>query len=439
MKILLIQGYLGRKEPPVFPLGIASIAGNISGEHIIRIFDPNTALKPYDNTLAVIEDFAPDIIGVSVRNIDTTKYSDFVYYYPSFRKFIKLVKEVSGNAVITVGGTGFSLYPAEIMEQCSEIDFGFTGEAEITFNRFLETGLNPEPLSGIYFRESGGLKFTGNANKPELQELNPPKWDLLDLKPYLPYTGKSSIGVESKRGCVFGCSYCVYPQLSGNKLRIKSPRKTVDEIEHLNKTFGVDRIFFTDPIFNFPLKHAQAVCKELTQRNLKIKWGAYHHYGFIDANYIRLAREAGCDEFYFSPDAASEKGLKVLKKGAPVKKLKESLDIIAEDKEANAAYNFFAVFPGSGWGDILAAISFIISAKFRLKNRFKRYKLSYLKPEPGASILEYINSNPSMNILPEDEKEAAGFFYRKSESKLLNIFIFLHYHWGKKFGKKNAL
>ena len=42
MKVMLIQAYLGRKELPVFPLGLAMLAAVLPG-HDVKIFDPNVS------------------------------------------------------------------------------------------------------------------------------------------------------------------------------------------------------------------------------------------------------------------------------------------------------------------------------------------------------------------------------------------------------------
>lgn len=422
----------------MYPLGLASIAANLPGDHEVRIFDPNISEYPMQDTEKSIKELAPDIIGISIRNIDSPRHTDLYYYFPAIRNYLREVKKSAKSIPIVTGGSGFSLYPTEIMRKCPEIDFGFTGEAEKNFSEFIEGGLNPGSTGGICFRDSGKIVFSGKFPTPEIGTLNSPGWDYLSPSPYIRYSDKSSIGVEAKRGCAFNCAYCVYPVLNGNNIRMKPPVRVVDEIDYLQGKFSVERIFFTDSIFNFPLEHAMKICDEMIKRKLPVKWSAYHHFKFITRDYVQLAREAGCDEFYFSPDAATDKGLRTLGKGGTRAELKKSLEAVKADGLAKAGYNFFAAFPGSGWKDILAAIGFIMTARMQLGRRFSRYKLSYLLPEAGTSTYETVY-NTKQGKLPADEKELEKQFFRKSRSLPLNIILFMHFHIGRLLGKRNLV
>ena len=438
MRILLIQAYLGRREPPVAPLGIASLAAQIS-QHQVIIFDPNISTSPLKETTRLIQDFDPQIIGISLRNIDTTKFSDQFDYFEHFQEFIKLIGKENSNAVITVGGCGFSLFPRQIMKRTPEIDCGFYLEAESSFADFVNRVGDRRNIPGLFFREGNDITFTGCPDKVEIDELIPPAWDLVNLKPYHPFTNKASIGVETKRGCAQKCAYCNYPKLSGSILRMKSPAKVVDEMETLaNK--GVDRIFFCDAVFNFPLEHAESICRKILRRELKIKWSAYHQDKFLTREYITLARESGCVEFYFSPDSASAEGLKALRKSSTAASLYRSLNIIAEDGKAKASYNFFAAIPGLGWKNFLSAVKFVIRAKSSLGERLLRYKFSYIRLEPGTLIAdEVLGSGGADFLLPESSTGLKKLFYRKSASFLLNILLSIHFHLGKWLGKKNII
>ena len=437
MRVLLIQSCLGRREPPVAPLGLAVIAANIE-HHDISIIDPNILPLPVEDTLRQITDYSPDVIGVSLRNIDTTKYSDQFLYYIHFKEFIRSISAVKGDAPLVLGGSGFSLFPERIMETVPEADFGFVQEADLTFAGFLDGGLNPLAVKGVYYRE-GGVKFSGSPEPPDLETLKTPRWDLLEMEKYARYSAKASVGIEAKRGCALSCAYCTYPNLAGGKLRMKSAVKVVDEIEELLGVYPVEKVYFTDPVFNHPVEHAESICREIIRRDLKIKWGGYLQDRFFSRAYMESAIESGCDDFYFSPDAATGWGMKSLNKSSTSGSLNESLRLIKSEKRAKTAYNFFAAFPGSGWRDLLSAIVFLAKAKIILGRRMVRFKLSYIRLEPDTETLKKTGDTSKLRLLPESYRELDKLFYRKTRSKLLDILLKLHYHIGSRFGKRNTL
>ncbi|MBC8205419.1 cobalamin-dependent protein [bacterium] len=431
----MIQSYLGRREPPAAPLGLAILASHIR-DHQVKIHDPNISEFPIKSTLEEIEEFKPEIIGISLRNIDTTKYSDQFNYFHHFKNILKSIKSVSDKIEIIAGGGGFSLFPSEIMNLCPEIDVGFFLEADLSFPAYLRKG-GISDVKGIYYRNKDGIFCTGEPERIEAEDMLFPRWDLVNLEKYIPFTGKASIGYESKRGCQMRCAYCTYPQLTGNKLRMKSPVKVVSEIKLLKERYGVNKVFFCDPVFNYPLEHAETICREITAAGLKIKWSAYHQDYFITEDYIKLAMEAGCDDFYFSPDSACDEGLRILGKTSTRKSLNRTLQIIKYNEKAKASFNFFAAVPGTGWKNLLSAISFLLKAKIKLGKRLTRYKLSYIRLEPNTKLLKEIEEY--IDLLPDENRGLSRLFYHKSTSNILNTLLLIHFHLGKWFGRRNII
>jgi radical SAM superfamily enzyme YgiQ (UPF0313 family) len=443
MRLLLLQSYLGRPEPPIAPLGLAVLTGQIPTQHQLKIFDPNLFTNPYPATESILYEFEPELIGVSLRNLDTTKFHDPFVYFEYFPQFIKFLRSKAPECLIVVGGTGFALFPRLIMEKIAEIDFGFYLEAENSFPQFLSAEAKVKDIPGIFYRHNEQILFSGEAEKPDITRLNPPRWDLVDLSVYLPFQDKSAIGIESKRGCAMHCSYCTYPLLEGSELRLKEPRKVVEEMEILQQQYGVGRVFFCDPIFNFPLQHAQQICQEILDKRIKINWSGYHTDRDLTSEYLELARESGCDEFYFSPDAVTDNGLAILNKGIKARSVHLSLKLLAQNRRAHAYYSFFATFPRCGWRDFLSAIWFLIKARLMLKYRLNRFKFNYIRLEPHTLLTqEFIKSNKIRDeafLLPHNSRELNHLFYRKSASFTLNLLIFIHFWIGRLFMRKNIL
>ena len=71
MKVLLVATNTLMEPYPVYPLGLDYVAAAISGKHQVCISDLNGATG-YEGLKAAIHTFSPDIIGLSLRNIDNT-------------------------------------------------------------------------------------------------------------------------------------------------------------------------------------------------------------------------------------------------------------------------------------------------------------------------------------------------------------------------------
>jgi len=84
MKIFLCESYLGPNsgEPLAFPLGLAYIASMVKEKHEVYGWDPNVAENPLQEFPRILKKINPDIVGLSLRNIDSLFSFNVRSYYP---------------------------------------------------------------------------------------------------------------------------------------------------------------------------------------------------------------------------------------------------------------------------------------------------------------------------------------------------------------------
>jgi radical SAM superfamily enzyme YgiQ (UPF0313 family) len=100
----------------------------------------------------------------------------------------------------------------------------------------------------------------------------------------------------------------------------------VDEIEHIQQAKQPKKLSFCDNSFNVPKKHAEAICQELIDRKLGVRWitGALKPVG-VTEDFCRLMRNAGCDYVNLAVETASEKMLKKMGRGYKPEHIKQAL------------------------------------------------------------------------------------------------------------------
>ena len=416
MKILLCSQFLGGLEPVAdtkisFPLGLACIASMLH-EHEVYIFDSNLANNPLEELRRTIEKVNPDIIGVSLRNIDGQLSFNVCSYYEHFVSMIKVIKEVSPLSKLVVGGSGFSIFYKEIMKRNPEIDFGVVSNGEIAIVDLLKNLDHPERVKNLVFRNGKKIFFTGVNIIKDLDSLPKPFWEGFDVPRYreFPY----SIGIESKRGCPFKCIYCVYRNIQGNRVILKSPKRVVDEIEYLMNNWDIKHFFFTDPIFNFPFDHGRKICQEIIRRKIEIKWRAWFRPDFLNAKFVWEALKSGCDIFDFSPDGACDEALRVLGKNMKVDDIEKAVRLISKFEGAKVGFNFMYDLPRANVQQMLGLtrlfrnilhtlqdkVLYLSSTRIRIYPRTPIYKiaLSEGKIDENTDLLYpvYYHSNSSV-------------------------------------------
>ncbi len=391
MRVLLLQSWLGRAESPVYPIGLACIAAYLC-DHEVRIVDPNvhcTEDDPYQEITALIHEWEPDCIGISLRNIDSTNTRISVYYYDHFQTLLKHIRKAT-SAYIVVGGAGFSLFSHRIMEENPEIDFGIYLEGEATFVSLLENIDTPGLINGVYYRDHGDILFTGPPEKMEAQSCidvfkhGPP----LHLYP-TSKAGFESIGIESKRGCALRCIYCPYGFLNGKEYRLFDPSHVVNQIKELQNNYGIHSFTFLDSVFNIPLHHAEGICDELIRQDIAITWSAWFNERYMSEEFIRKCLIAGCHTFIMSPDGFTDESLVKLGKAQRNEDIVRTWRLLkktaALDTAFEVSYNFFKNPPGQTWRGFAKLLLFVVRAKIALRGRV-HFEINTLRVEPHTEL-----------------------------------------------------
>jgi radical SAM superfamily enzyme YgiQ (UPF0313 family) len=371
MRILLCSSYMGpgQPEPVVFPIGLGCIASNLA-DHELFCWNPNIEKNPMAELCKILEEFSPDLVGVSLRNLDSVFSFTRRSYYDPFVSMIKIIKERAPSSKLIVGGAGFSIFAKEIMERNAEIDFGLFSEGERAFANLLKNLDHPERVKNLALRKGGGVFISDKEEFIDFGSMPPPLREGFDLSKYKKYP--FSMGIESKRGCSFGCVFCFQSFICGKHYRLRSPQKIVDEMEKLVREHGISEFFFVDPVFNAPPEHARAVCREITRRKLEIKWKAEFRPDFLNAQFMKEAVESGCELFDFSPDGASDYAMRVLGKDMSVADVEKTVEWASKIENAKVAYNFVYDLPSGNMGQSygLARLFMKIMSSCRCKLEF---------------------------------------------------------------------
>ena len=388
MRVLLVQSWLGGDGPPVYPGGLACLAASLPG-HEGACCDPNVAGEPMAELTARVRDFAPDVVGVSLRNIDSTNTRVSVSYLPPFGAVLDTVRQAFAGPLV-VGGSGFSMFAAQLMARFPAIDYGVYLEGERTFAALLSAlaapGGDPAAVPALYLRDADGTaRLTAAGVKNDLADLPGPDFSMLPLAPYaaVPW----GVGVETKRGCALSCLYCPYGFLNGKTYRTKDPARVAEELYRLEHEHGLTRFTFLDSVFNVPASHARAVMRAMIARGVTLSWSAWFTERGLDREFLELARDAGCDTVIFSPDAYGDAALAKLGKAVTVAEIDAAYALVRDMGCFEVSYNFFKNPPGQTLGAALAMLRFLFRAK-RQMGRRAHFEINSLRVEPHTALAQ---------------------------------------------------
>lgn len=302
MRLLLISVNKERDPYPVFPIGLSYLVPSLSAAgHELSVLDLCFSDDSHAAISSTLISFSPDAVLISLRNLDNVTWPDSRSYYSSASE---IISQCRNCAITIIGGSGFSLMPAEVMAAVGA-DYGIVGEGEELLPALLsciESGQDASKLPGVIV--AGSSSFT--PPQP-VTFIGKPDRSLFNLSRYHQDGGMAN--VQTKRGCPFKCIYCTYPLLEGRHIRLRPIQDIIEEIRHLIEYYGVDYVYFVDDIFNFPTDFAEQLCRAMIAERLAVNWSAFISPGFVSPQLLQLMLEAGCDAIEFGSESGSDKML----------------------------------------------------------------------------------------------------------------------------------
>lgn len=345
MRILLIATNREKSPFAVAPVGAAQLAAVLSARgHDVAMLDLGFVLNSARQIAKTIKRFGPQMVGLSIRNLDNCSYSNVRTYYPEIRKIVRIVQEKT-DASILIGGGAVSVLPEELASYLG-VKYAAVGEGEKILPAFAqalqaETGF--ENIPGLMVRGENGWNRQQPDFSVQMDQLPLYDYARIDYRKYFKRGG--FIGLQTKRGCSFQCIYCNYPTLEGRRVRCRSARLCVDDIEKIVADTGLRDFFFTDSVFNWPNSHALEICEEIIRRRLRVRWIAYCNPAGLDDAMASVFQKAGCVGIELGLDAVTDEMLVNMGKGfsrADIAKTYRALN------KVNLPFAVFLLFGGPG-------------------------------------------------------------------------------------------
>ncbi len=157
MKVLFISANREDINMPTLPMGLGCVAAATQKDgHDVRFVDLLTAGQIDAVLNQTIEEFAPRVIGISVRNIDDQAMDSTQFMLDQVKEVAALCRTRS-PAPIVLGGAGYSIFPQSALAYVAA-DMGIQGEGETAFLvllKFIEQQADLSKVPGLYLPGRG--------------------------------------------------------------------------------------------------------------------------------------------------------------------------------------------------------------------------------------------------------------------------------------------
>ncbi len=249
----------------------------------------------------------PDIVGITSSTLT----------YQSGLKLVKIAKEACPNCITIAGGSHVTFWDDKALQECPELDVVVRKEGENTMLELvqrLEAEESYNDVLGTTCRKDG--KIVRNPDRPYIEDLDSLPFPARHLWPMEKFRELEDIlYLTTSRGCVYWCEFCTTVRMHGRKYRMRSPKNVVDELEFLNKTYGISKFTFCDDAFTVDQPRTEELCSEIRKRGLKIQWNCGTRVDMITKELLTKMKEAGCITVWFGVESGTQQVLDAMKKG----------------------------------------------------------------------------------------------------------------------------
>lgn len=386
-RVLLVSTNRERQPYPVVPNGLACVGSALDAAgHNVEFLDLCFAKNAVASAQAAANRFRPDVIGVSVRNIDNSDAIALRHYTPEAREVLHALREAAPSARVVAGGAAFGVAPEALFRDLA-VDYAVAGDGERASVALIDAlssgrGAAIDALPGLVRDRNGTVVFTPPGEDADLDSLPRPslhRW--IDLARYQRHG--ATIPIQTKRGCVYKCVYCTYRNVEGWGYRTRDPELVTDEIEELKIKAHIRHFDFVDSTFNSPPGHALQVCEAITRRKLNVHLDTTNFTpAAASSELLRAMTLAGFRTLGITAESASDPVLEKLQKGFSAAKVREVAGRV-EKHGIKTLWIFLIGGPGETIQTVEETLSF---ARWRLERGDAVYLTVGLRIYPGTTL-----------------------------------------------------
>ncbi len=369
-------GRLPRYIPFPFFLAITASVLREAGHNILLLdgIAENLSMELFHERIAAFE---PELIFVETST-------------PSLAHDLRMMVELRKNcrgAWMAMGGTHPASLAAELFKLPSAPDFWIAGEYEISLKELARAlaGGNFQPcMPGIMFE--GGKSWKA-GDSPDVNALPAPLFESLPIASYSdPVCGLPSPGAQSwlSRGCPYGCTFCVWPQVVYGNRRYR-PRRldlALDEVELLLNRYKCESFYFDDDTANIGEERMIELAGAIKRRGLNsYPWSMMARADCMTPRMLGALADAGMYSVKYGVESSSPALLNACEKGTRWDRLQEALRLTRE-LGIKIHLTFTLGVPGESPETIQETI------QFALKTAPDTSQFSICTPFPGTTFYE---------------------------------------------------
>jgi radical SAM superfamily enzyme YgiQ (UPF0313 family) len=373
----------------------------------------------------------PDIIG----------FSTYIWNRDETLKVCEMLKIVSSNTKIILGGPEVSFDGDELLQKYWFVDFIVYGEGEETFEKLLKTIINEnhdyDDINGLIYRE--GDKVIKNSPRVLIHNLDSIPSPYRDIEDDF---RNKIVYFESSRGCPFNCQFCLSSTIKG--VRYFSLDRVKEDLGRLIDA-KVKQVKFVDRTFNANKEYAMEIMNFIMSKNPK---NMNFHFEvtahLLDDEMLQFIKKAkeGLFQFEIGVQSTNEMTLNAIGRTTNFKKLKSVTEEIRDFRNIHQHLDLIAGLPYEDYNSFKKSFNDVYEIKpekiqlgflkllkgSELRNKKDEYGFKFLDMPPYEVLeTDYIKYNEMLKL--KGIEDLVGRYYNEGYfENTLEYIITNHYN-----------
>jgi len=329
--ILSMQAYLTKHCEQLGEMRLVDL--NVTLKRLVETQTVDSHQEVFNAELqAVLEDFNPDIVGVSALFNSSSGY---------IQSLVKGVKDFNPD-ILTIAGGGLPSAAFKLMlDTCPDLDAICKGEGELPLKALIDSD---DPMEVIATHRSWINRASVAKGKmpahdfiANLDDIPPMNYSIIDLDNYNQrgidkrYTDqpKREMAIHTSRGCPFLCVFCSNPSLHGREVRFMSVERVVADAKRMRDEFGMTVLMLEDDHFFHDKERARRLLRELATLGIRCEFPNGAAVYAIDDEMASLLAAAGVSAVALAVESGSDHVLNnIIKKPLKKKLIKPAVEAL---------------------------------------------------------------------------------------------------------------
>jgi anaerobic magnesium-protoporphyrin IX monomethyl ester cyclase len=317
-----VYGQLGSSlagiEPPLWCALLAAFVREHG--HTVKIFDAEAENWSPQGTADKIAAENPRLTAVIVLGSNPSASS--TPKMTAVGELLRSLHEKAPRLRTVLGGLHPSALPVLTLQE-EPVDYVAQGEGFFTILELLEAlkaGNEPEEgqIPGLWYRQNRKVIPGPRAALVDPDTLPLAAWDLLPMDRYRAHNWHCFAHIDQRQpyafiftslGCPYNCNYCNIHALYNDKpgIRFRSPEKVVEEIDLLNRKYGIRNIKFMDELFAIKEDRVNRLCDLIIRGGYDLNIWAYARVDTVNEAMLKKMKQAGINWLCYGFESASRR------------------------------------------------------------------------------------------------------------------------------------